>query len=330
MTVTRFLLGITIILLHCPLIFSQEMNESAIEAKNREFEAKIRSEERSSVALQIQIDSLAVIIQELKADKDFNIFERQRLEQLLKESQKLDIRLRTKRRDLAKMRQDYQVFLGEAMTWYDGQIQKLLASIENNKLNNEEKQKRVQELIQLKESRKEYSRKLQPQSLPSWLNTSIEIQEFDSYDKIIQKADLVKDQEDKVRKQLALFKKHAKEAENELMLRRKMNELISDTYLMEHQSETFIAAAPAEKDRMTDVQEGVYNTEISPEMEILMSNYDNLINSDVSEFSAVDLEFYLKNLNAMISNLVRSADSLKLKAEKFYQSAEQKREDERK
>ncbi len=326
----RFLFGITIFLLYCSFVFSQEMNESAIEPKNREFEAKIRSEERSSVALQKQIDSLAFIIQELKTDKDFNIFERQRLEQLLKESQKLDIRLSEKRQGLAKIQQDYQEFLGEAIAWYDLKIQKLLASVENNKLNTEEKQKRFQELIQFKESRKEYSRRLQPQSPPAWLNTSIEIQESDSYDKIIQKADLVKDQEDKVRKQLALFKKHAKEAENELMLRRKMNELISDTYLMEHQSETFIATAPTEKGRMTDVQEGVYNTEISPELEILMSNYDNLINSDVSEFSAVDLEFYMKNLNAMISNLARSADSLKLKAEKFDQSAEKKRKDERK
>jgi hypothetical protein len=40
----------------------------------------------------------------------------------------------------------------------------------------------------------------------------------------------------------------------------------------------------------------------------------------------MDLEFYLKNLNAMIAMMALSADSLQLKAEKFYRAAEMKRE----
>ncbi|MFZ5517621.1 MAG: hypothetical protein ACOY90_13320 [Candidatus Zhuqueibacterota bacterium] len=322
----RILFGITIFLLLGSLIFSQEMNEAAIEAKNGEFEMRIRLEERSSAGLQKQGDSLAVIIRELKADNSLNIFERQRLERLLRESQALDARAQAKRQELAKTKQDYQVFLGEAVAWFDDEIRKQLASIQNLKTPQQERQKRIDGIIALKERRKQYSQKLEPYELPAPVSSAIEIGEFDSYDKMIQKADLVKDQEEKARKQLAVLKEHAKEAENELKLRSKMNELISDTYLMEHQSETFLATSKADKGRMTDAEEGVYNSDISAESEILVTIFDDFLKFDVSEISSMDLEFYLKNLNAMIAMMALSADSLQLKAEKFYRAAEMKRE----
>lgn len=326
MNMKRFLFSITIFLLHSSLIFSQEMNQSQIERKNNDFEARIRSEERSSIALQKQSDSLAVMIQQMKADDSLNIFERQKLERLLKESQEIGFRVQAMQQALAKTRQDYQIFLRESIAWFDVEIQQLLLSIEIKRVGSEEKQKKVDDLLKIKKQRKEYSQKLEPQLIPALISNSVEIADFDNYEQIIRKADLVKDQEEKTRRQLAALKLHVKEAQNELNLRSKMNELISDTYLMEHQSETFLSTARAEDGRMTDANEGVYNSKLSPEEEILVTVFDDYFKFDVSEISNMDLEFYLKNLKTMISKMVLSADSLQMKAEKFYRAAEVKRE----
>jgi len=324
----RVYFGIALFLLNCALVFSQELNEDSIKQKNIEFEMEIRSEEYQCKKLQKQGDSLAIIIQQLKSEKNLNIFERQKLEQLFKKTQELEIKNQEKRQRLEKTEEEYQIFLHDVIVWCDGQIQSYLALIENKKKGTQAQRAKLKELYALKKIRKEYFRKLKPLSIPVQINASIEINEFDSYEKIIQKADVVKDQEDKVRKKLSALKERMKEAENELTLRNKMNELISDTYLMEHQSETLISSRQSEKGKTLTWDGETLNSEES--VEISLNNFDHFLKSDVSEFSNMDLEFYLQNLKSMISKLNHSADSLQLKAETFYRSAEKKREEYRK
>jgi len=321
----HFFTGIASLLFFATGLFSQTLTEDDIARRAADFEARMKSEESRTVMLQRQSDSLATRIQQLKSDRNLNMFERQRLEQWLKDFQEVELMLEKNRRDQSRTASDYQSFLRDVTAWYDGAIRALIDRIEQNE-NRTEKSGSVQELIRLKAARKIFYSKLEPMLAPVPVQSVIEIGEFDSYEKIIQKADLLKDQEDKVRKKLATLEHLVKEADNESTLRQKMDELIADTYLMETQSELIAFQSRSDKGVAptwdSEVLDNVSPTEIS------LNNFDSILKMDVSDFSSLDLELYRRNLMTMISHLSCTADSLKRRADEFYQAAQQKREGE--
>jgi len=158
------------------------------------------------------------------------------------------------------------------------------------------------------------------------MNREIRIEKTDSYQAIKQKADLLKDQEDKIRKQLKSVEKKVADLENELKLRNRMNELISDTYLLDRPNETLLPPAQANATREADQ---MFNTIKNSELQNMsLSDISNfLITTDVNVISNLDLDYYIQDLKHVKTMLNRSADSLHVEADQFYKAAEQKRKD---
>jgi hypothetical protein len=190
-------------------------------------------------------------------------------------------------------------------------------------------QSQLEQLSKWNLERNEYLKKVKRNQIHLQLSKPIEIDQSDSYKTIKQKADLVKDQEDKARKQLTLVDKRVKELKHELKLRNRMNELIADTYLMDQPTEKFL---PQNQPRGANENATFSGTDKSrAPSSTSFDVVDNLLlKSDVSAVSNLDLESYIRNLQQMKVRLTQSADSLGLVADQFYQTAEKKRQDENK
>jgi len=315
---------IGILLLSAAMLYSQDFN--SLQQKEQQLSAQIESLQSEKSKFLHQSDSLAVLIQQLKSKQDLNIFQRRRLEQMLKSSQELDQKITEIDQKIDKLDRDHQAILGELISWYDGEIAKMVDSGQGKKLS----QSQADKLSQWNLERNEYLKQVKQNHIQFQTSKPIQIDESDSYQTIKQKADLVKDQEDKARKQIKLVDKRVKELQSELKLRSRMNELIADTYLMDQPTEKLLPqnqprgandnAAFTESDKAARAQS-------STSFDVV----DNLLlKTDVSGTSNLDLESYIRNLQQMKVRLNHSADSLRIVADLFYQAAEKQRQDDNK
>ena len=105
-----------------------------------------------------------------------------------------------------------------------------------------------------------------------------------------------------------------------------MNELISDTYLLDKPNETLLPPAQVDANREVDQ---TFNTIKNSELNnMTLSDISNfLITTDVNRISHLDLDYYVQDLRQVKTMLNRSADSLSVAADQFYRAAEQKRKD---
>jgi hypothetical protein len=319
------LIIIEFLLLNCALLYSQQPDINSLQQQEQQLSAQIESLQIEKSSFLHQSDSLAVMIGQLKSKQDLNIFQRRRLEQLLKSSQELDQNITEIDQKINKLDRDHQATLGELISWYDGQIAKMVDSGQGKKLS----QSQVEQLSEWNLERNEYLKKVKQNQIHLPLNKPIEIDQSDSYQTIKLKADLVKDQEDKARKQLTLVDKRVKELKHELKLRNRMNELIADTYLMDQPTEKFL---PQNQPRGANENATFSGTDKSrAPSSMTFDVVDNLLlKNDISAISNLDLESYIRNLQQMKVRLNQSADSLGLVADQFYQTAEKKRQDENK
>ncbi len=286
---------IGILLLNIALLYSQETDINLLQQQEQQLSTQIELLQIEKTKLLHQSDSLAVLIQQLKSNQDMNIFQRRRLEQLLKSSQEFNQKISEIDQSMAKLDREHQTILGELILWYDGQIAKMIDSAQGKKLS----QAQVEQLAS------------------------------DSYQTMKQKADLLKDQEDKARKQIKLVDKRVKELQSELKLRNRMNELIADTYLMNQPTEKLL---PQNQARGANENASYAGTDKSTtQSSASFDAVDNLLlKADLSGISNLDLESQVRNLQQMKVRLNQSADSLRIVADQFYQAAEKKRQDDNK
>ena len=317
---------IGILFLNCALLYSQQSDITSLEQKEQQLSGQLESLQIEKSTFLHQSDSLAVLIQQLKSKEDLNIFQRRRLEQLLKSSQELDQNITDNDQKIERLDREQQALFRELIAWYDGQIAKMMNSGKGKKLSQSE----AQQLTEWSAERNQYLKKIRQNQIQFQISKPIAIEESDSYQTVNQKADLVKDQEDKVRRQVKLMDKRVTELQRELKLRSRMNELIADTYLMDQPTEKLLPqnqprgandnAAFTETDKAARAQS-------SGSFDIV----DNLLlKTDVSGISNLDLESYIRNLQQMKMRLSQSADSLRVVAKQFYQAAEKKRLDDSK
>ncbi len=319
------LIIIVFLLLNRDLLYSQQLDINFLQQKEQQFSVQIESLQIEKLNFLHQSDSLAALIQQLKSKQDLNIFQRRRLEQMLKSSQELNQNITEIDQKIDKLDRDNQAVLGELISWYDGQIAKIVNSGQGKKLSRSQ----VEQLSKWNLERNDYLKKVKQNQIHLQLSKPIEIEELDSYQTIKQKADLVKDQEDKARKQIKLMDKRVKNLQNELKLRNRMNELIADTYLMDQPMEKFLPQTQSRgaNDNATFFETDKSRAQSSTSFDVV----DNLLlKADVSDISNLDLESYIRYLQQMRGRLTHSADSLGFVADQFYQIAEKKRQDENK
>lgn len=309
--------------------YSQQTDIHLLKEKEQQIDVAIKTEESQQLKFMNQSDSLAASIQLLKSRDNINIFQRQKLEQLLKSSQQLDQKLSEVNRKLSLCREQHQLVLKQLIVWYDNQIENLLNFEKEKKLSSQRQRDHYQQILNLKTERDNYLKKVMFNSIGFQLSKPISIQDSDNYETIKQKADLLKDQEDKIRKQLKLVNKKVEDVQKEIKLRNRMNELIADTYLMDQPTEKFL---PQNQDKgaidnAVFSETGERNVQTNASFDVV----DNLLlKTDISNISNLDLESYVRNLQQMKVRLNQSADSLHSAADQFYQAAEKKRQNETK
>ncbi len=313
------------LLLNSAWVHSQQMNIHPLQQREKGLFLLLDSLQIEKSRLLHQSDSLAALIQQLKSKQDLNMFQRRRLEQLLKSSQELDQKILAIGQQLDKTDREHQAVLQELVAWYDAQIARSMDVGQDKKLSQEQ----AERLANWQRERNDYLTRVKSEPLQRQITRPIQIDPSDSYVTIKQKADLVKDQEDKARKQIALVEKRVKELQAELRLRSRMNELIADTYLMDQPKEKLLP----KNQRRNGYESGVlFDAEESgtPSSASFDAVDNLLLKGDVSSVSHLDLESQIRNLQQMKSRLTQSADSLGAVAEQFYQAAEKKRQDDNK
>lgn len=315
------LIIIGILFLNSTLLYSQQPDIDLAKQNERQLAAQLELLQSEKGKYLHQSDSLAALIQQLKSKQDLNIFQRRRLEQLLKSSQELDQNILALDQKIDQTDREHQAVLRELVAWYDAQMAQLMDSRQGKKL----AQAQLDRLANWQLERNEYASKIKQYRIQHQIRRPIQIGDSDSYQTIRQKADLVKDQEDKARKQIMIVDKRVKELQSELKLRSRMNELIADTYLMDQPTEKVLPqsqARGANENATFSENDKSVKAPSSASFDVV----DNLLlKADVSGISNLDLESQLRALQQMKVRLAQSADSLGAVAEQFYQAAEKKR-----
>ena len=319
-----------VMLAFASLLFAQTENEKSLQEKVLKLEKQLDAQSNQRANLLHKSDSLAALVQELKNKESLNIFQRQRLEQLLKSSQLNNQQLISLDIEIANSKKQYQEMLTKIVEWYDQKIDNILDEADEKNKTSERQQVAYNLIRSLKAEQDIYVKKQTPQSLKMPPVSKVAINEFDSYQKIKQKADLLKDQEEKIRRQKQLVSSQTDDLENELKLRNRMNELISDTYLMDYNTEL-----PSQSALAIDEKLGTNKTLDYDEIrgEGFLATAPSTLDAadvlvllvDVSEVSTLDLEQYIQRLRLVDKQLGKSADSLQIKANQFYQAAEKKK-----
>ncbi|MCD4664125.1 MAG: hypothetical protein K8R68_02570 [Bacteroidales bacterium] len=315
-----------VMLAFASLLFAQ-IEEEPLQEKALKMEKQLDAQRNQRANLLHKSDSLATLVQLLKSKKSLNTFQRQRLEQLLKSSQLNNQQLVTLDVEIADSEKQYQGMLTKIVEWYDQKIDSVLDEADEKNITSEKQHVAYNLIRSLKVERDIYEKKQTPQSLKMPPVSKVAIGEFDSFKRIRQKADLLKDQEDKVREKERQVIQQINDLVNELKLRDRMNELISDTYLMDYNSE--IPSQPA-TDKVwnenptdyTEINGGRFSsTALSP----IDAADIFILQTDVSEISTLDLEQYIQRLKIVNKQLSKSADSLQIKADQFYKAAEKRK-----
>jgi hypothetical protein len=325
-----------IIILNCLLLFStglllaQSVQEQPMREKILEWEKQLEVQFNLRSVFLNKSDSLNSAIQNLKGEKRLNVFQRQQLENLFKISQQNDAKLRQVDHEIIRQENQYQIDLKNIVGSYEQKIDSMLTTQKQNPAKFEASA--INELAGLKSVRDFYLKKLKPRFIQKVPENTISISEFDSYQKIRQKADLLKDHEEKIREQKRLLSSQTADLENELKLRSRMNELVTDTYLMDFNpeipSQSVLAVDEKSGSNATFnndniFREGYMETDTTP----LDATDILILYADVSEVSTLDLEQYIQRLRLVEKQLGNSADSLQIKANQFYQAAEMKKKE---
>ena len=317
---------ITLILLSNSLIYAQQIEELLLKKQEQNFAKQMQMANLEKSKLISQGDSLAAVIQDLKNKPSLNIFQRQKLEALLKSSQQLQQSIFEIDQKLDSIDHNHQAILNQLIDYYNKEIKRMVDNQNIKQLPSAQQTKWYQQLTDLKSERDGYLRKIKPSIVNVELAGEIRIKQSDGYYTIKQKADVLKDQEDKIRKQVKIVEKKMADFENERKLRNRMNELISDTYLLDKPAETVLQAAQTSVTRERDQ---TFSTIEKSELENMsLSDISNfLITTDLNAISNLDLDYYIQDLKQLKKMLNRSADSLGMAADQFYNAAEQKRKD---
>ena len=317
---------ITLILYSSSFIYAQQVDEQLLKQQEQNLASQVQMATIEKSKLIQQGDSLATLIQDLKKKPSLNIFQRQKLEDLLKSSQQLEQDIFEIDQKITSLDQSHQLILKQLIKYYDSEIEKLVDRQKRKSLPPAQQKTQYQRLTVLKTDRDKYLRQIKSNLINVPMDGEIQIEATDSYQAIKQKADLLKDQEDKIRKQMKFVEKKVSDLENEQRLRNRMNELISDTYLLDKPNETLLPPAQVDANREVDQ---TFNTIKNSELNNMsLSDISNfLITTDVNRISHLDLDYYVQDLRQVKTMLNRSADSLSVAADQFYRAAEQKRKD---
>jgi len=264
----------------------------------------------------------------LKRQKPLSYFERQRLEGLLKDSQVLAKGIEELEERIARWEKNLRRERQRVVDVYRRDLERLLSALEKAGGTAEEASL-VKQLQQLRQKKAAVEEELRGHRLSARPFPPVTWQADDSPRQIQEKADLLKDQEDKARRYTQSLEVRLRELREELRLRQRMREFVEDLRLLSQQDEprarggrTMTSAAETDATQwtgpgreMTDKAEAIQNP-AAPTLEI---------SSELapSRLPTQDLERLIRSLEKERRTWTATADSLGQRAKEFYQKAEE-------
>ncbi len=305
--------------------WSQTGNEAQWRTQIQQQAEQIEQLTRQRTPLIRAGDSLAALIQPLRAKSNLNIFQRQRLESLLTESQTLTEKINGLDQHLAELETSYQAGLIQLVTWYEQQIDLSLNVLKNKKLSPEQQRLQYQKISQWQQAREIYAPRIKAATPALNFDPGLEVLETDSYQKIRQKTELLKDQMDKIQARLRVVENRTTKLKKEYELRTRLKELITDTWLFDHRNENLTQVPNAVKTETFDGNRGGtgYTGAAAPNAGY-QTEIDFLLSNNLATMRALDFEIYLERLARYKKSLEKSTDSLQVKIKEFEQAATKK------
>jgi len=311
-----------------PLVgFTQEA-QLTIEVYENKFEGQLvtiqgLNQQKNQLTEFIRQNSLK--IENLKTQKEISYLERQRLENLLKESQAHSEKITAIEDGLNDMVQENQALGKKLIQQYENEINKLLKRLEDKNTGLSEQKKIYAAIDNYREKKEHIQSKIDIRSLENIKINKLEISLDDTPKKIMQKADLLKDQEDKYRQLSQRLNTRKLELQKELKLRTRIDDLVTDLVLFDQQEESI---ANVESKSGQSIKDNETATDFSgpgsrgdlqslPE-NVLVGPRDFNFNTLNNE----ELEDAIEILQKKSKQSEASADSLAKQAEKFYRAAE--------
>lgn len=267
---------------------------------------------------------LASEISELKAGGDLNYFQRSRLESLLRDSQQLSRGLEAAERQISEYDRSMREIGNDLLDAYGEAIQEKVSGIERASATARSSLTAELELLRKRQARLQGRL---AQSYPRIRLVTVEIDSQDTPSEIRRKADLLRDQADKLSARRTWLQKKAKEIASEVDLRRRMSEFVDEVTLLDPTDEGLSGDAvqaaakgvPAEavpSNRLSDVQAGQ-----PPATGLFLSprQWEGLVNP--GQLSDSELRTLLKTLEKEGERLASQADSLGQVARDFNKRA---------
>jgi len=298
----------------------------ALEFQFVKIDSAVSELENQKNSLNEPLQKNAAQIQELKNKSELNYFQHQKLEGLLKDSQDLSNRMANFDSEIHKMNQNLVKAGNELLTIYDSEIRKSLNNFENRDLSQEYRKTILQNIETLRRKIRNIKSRIGQENTIEIRMSQLRIGPEDTPRKIKQKADLLKDQEDKYRHLASRLSSQREDLTKELNLRNRIDELVTDLALFDQQEEILGNLIASDgSSRLAAADDSNPDTEISQgfrasETHLIFVGQKDF---DFSTLSSEQLEEVIENLLAEEKQAEVKADSLGKQAETFYKAVKQ-------
>lgn len=301
-----------------------------LEAEFARIEQRIQEIEQAREPLLQQARAYAEQIRELKSKDKLNYFQHQKLEGLLKDSQDLSSRIEDLEANLREGRQAYAKTGRELMAAYDDEIRQNLKQLEKESTSAAARQAQLEQISTLRLKKESVQSRITPENQQKIQITKLDIEPDDSPRQIEQKADLLKDQEDKLRAYADRLKSKTQELQKELNLRTRINDLVTDLALFDQQEEAIGNINPSTSEVQADINSNPLGETATLSRKSLTEGF--LVGQkdfDFSSLSSEQLEDAIEIFKKQEHLTQVRADSLAKQAERFYKAAQENKNENR-
>ncbi len=305
-------------------VISQESSFELVKKEFNRIESNITQLDSQRAQLSKQVQSYSREIQKLKSNDNLNYFQQQKLEGLLKNSQDISNQMESIDSELHSAYKLYKETGQKLISFYDSKIKKNLKLLENKKILEELRDTLIKELDTLRLQKEQIQQKTGSMQLINIIITKLQIEPDDSPKQVEQKADLLKDQEDKLRRFQRQLSHRTKELQKELEIQTRMSDFVTDIAFFDQQEEALGDVSKLQEEKALNVvgaedffDRGVQDLNVRIERNLLVGQKD----FDFSNLSIEQLEDVIDDFNKRELRVQAQADSLAQQAEVFYKAA---------
>ncbi len=290
-----------------------------IEAKLSEVKASIVEMTQEEETLRQEIASRALVIQELKSKTQLNYLERQRLERLLQESQDLSGQISQLALQVRRVQGARNQLAMELLKQYEAEINRQLKMLADTQLAKAVRDSSYRRIERWRQHRDQLQQELKRPSDAVMPIRELRIEQHDTPKRIRQKADLLRDLEDKQRQFSERVGKRINELQKEEDLRNRIDELVTDLSLFDQQEETLGNVETGQSATLESTEDFAGIRQNSQTDAFVLIGPPDFSFSSLSEGEFEDVILQLRQQQTLAD---ARADSLARQAERFNKAAD--------